>query len=277
MLPHAAFDEFLPFALVNGKFHQVFREVNAGIKTQRLPELLTLPAENVEVRSAMRFQDSFGNTSSNATTHHNPNLATAAISMGPLDQSSLLAPNAPHLHRNFCSATFEAQEKADRPSPFRLSLFSNKRREVRCCGPSGSPSRRHIIIFVLLHNIAALLFGWSRQACPARRMLSTRPPSASLQCLRWRCRNSCALPNRPFGVVASCARLAFLRCCLRTSAAHAQAALARTRRYEAVLLAVTKPWTSGRKLASAGQYSKATTAYGTVVLQLMSRQGSLMP
>ena len=37
----------------------------------------------------------------------------------------------------------------DRPSPFRLSLFSNKRREVRhmlrvvwCCGPSGSPSRR---------------------------------------------------------------------------------------------------------------------------------------
>ena len=114
----------------------------------------------------------------------------------------------------------------------------HKLRVVWCCGPSGSPSRRHIIIFVLLHNIAALLFGWSRQACPARRMLSTRPPSASLQCLRWRCRNSCALPNRPFGVVASCARLAFLRCCLRTSAAHAQAALARTRRYEAVLLGV---------------------------------------
>ena len=109
--------------------------------------------QNVEVRSAMRFQDSLGNTSSNATTHHNPNLATAAISLGPLDQSSLLAPNAPHLHRHFCSATFEAQEKARASFLFdlaplkilhrrrTLSLLGVKRRERPAGASEASPER----------------------------------------------------------------------------------------------------------------------------------------
>ena len=97
----------------------------------------------------------------------------------------------------------------------------------------------HIIIFVLLHNIAALLFRWSRQACPlldaccrlVHQSASLQCPSLALsqfvrspQSTVWRCRVLCT----------TC----FLRCCLRTSAAHAQAASARTRRYEAVLLGV---------------------------------------